>query len=161
MPQRNHACINSPCSHLCLLSKNNTFTCACPVNMKLKFNKRDCIKSEQSFSLIFGVGNYVVSSPHQVFGRLSAQESMNIGKYTVDKIEYNSIKESIFVADNRLKVIVEFNLRSKMSTELVDKDISFVSSMSFGNILLLIFFFAFINYQNSSFRLSCKQSLLE
>lgn len=132
MPQRNHACNNNPCSHLCLLSKNNTYTCACPVNMELKLNKRDCIKSKQSFSLIFGVGNYVTSIPHQVFGRVLAQETMSIGKYTVDKIEYNSIKESVFVADNTLKVIIEFNLNSKMSTELVNKDISYVSSMSFG-----------------------------
>ncbi|KAL7046079.1 hypothetical protein ACKWTF_002468 [Chironomus riparius] len=37
-------CENSPCSHLCLLNKNNTFKCACPHMMRIGENEHVCEK---------------------------------------------------------------------------------------------------------------------
>lgn len=35
-------CASSPCSHLCLINFNQTFSCACPHLMKLQPDKRTC-----------------------------------------------------------------------------------------------------------------------
>ncbi len=132
MPPKRHACLNSPCSHICLLGKNESYTCACPVNMILKTNKYECKLSLQSYNLVFGIDNYVVSTPHNVFGRHPQRLATSLGRITADKIAYNSVKGSIFVADNNLKLIVEYDLVSKMSSELVSRDIFHITSMSYG-----------------------------
>lgn len=134
MPFKRHACLNSPCSHICLLGKSETYTCACPINMVLKSNGLDCIISSQAYNLIFGFENYIVSTPHNVFGRHAQQSAIPLGKITADRIAYNSAKGSVFIADNSLKVIVEYNVVNKMSTELVRKNILHVSSMSYGEL---------------------------
>lgn len=134
MPPKRHACLNHRCSHICLLSKNEGYTCACPINMILKENEQDCVINSQSYNLIFGIENFIVSTPHNVFGRHAQQEAILLGKYMAHKIAYNSAKGSVFVADNTLRVIIEYDLINKMSTELISKDISQVTSMSFGKI---------------------------
>lgn len=100
--------------------------------MILKTNKRECVISPQAYNLIFGIDNYLVSTPHNVFGRHAQQLAIPLPKVTADKIAYNSIKGSVFVADNDLKIIIEYDLADKMSTELVTKDISHITSMSYG-----------------------------
>lgn len=134
MPPKRHACINNRCSHICLLSKEDTYTCACPTNMILKPNNLECVISSQAYNLIFGIENYLVSTPHNVFGRHAQQTAQPLSKITAHKIAYNSAKGSVFVADNDRKIIVEYDFIDKMSTELVSKDISHVTAMSFGNI---------------------------
>lgn len=133
MPQKNHACKSNPCSHICLLSANNSFTCACPVNMQLKPNNFDCVISPSSYNIILGISDFITSVPYKVFGRDTPQEAFKI-KGKVDRIEYNTEKGTIFIADNTLRVITEYNLITKASQDLVVKDISHVTSMSYGKI---------------------------
>jgi hypothetical protein len=108
--------------------------------MVLKSNNRECVISSLAYNLIFGIENYLVSTPHNVFGRHAQQNAIPLLKVTADRIAYNSAKGSVFVADNDLKKIIEYDLLNKMSTELISKDISHVTSMSYGKLNFILFF---------------------
>lgn len=137
MPSKNHACKDNPCSHICLLSAKNAYTCACPVNMNLAANFHDCAMNPQAFTLISGLGNQIISTPHQAFGRHDTKVTAKLEKFNVDRIEYNTEKKTIFIADNNYRVIVEFDLVSKETVELVSTDILHVTSMSYGKSLYI------------------------
>lgn len=41
-PKKTHACLNHSCSHLCLLTIKNSYTCGCPDTMILSSDKHNC-----------------------------------------------------------------------------------------------------------------------
>lgn len=46
-------CQSDPCSHLCLLNDNKSYTCACPRNMILAANKHMCIPIREMDPILF------------------------------------------------------------------------------------------------------------
>lgn len=157
MPNRTHACTDHSCSHICLLSANETYTCACPENMRLKADLHTCQISEKAYNILIGVGTYFVSVPFQAFGRHSGNYADNLGS-KIDLIAFNSLNGQVFVTQNDASKIMVVDMDLKRNKELVGQHIGRVSSMDFGmrlgnSIWLPINFFV-------SFRLSCQQLVL-
>ncbi|KAI6192728.1 EGF-like domain-containing protein [Aphelenchoides besseyi] len=61
------ACKNNPCSHICLIGANNSFTCLCPMGLSLK-DKKECVADDKPFMLMISKTN--------VFG-ISLEKSLN------------------------------------------------------------------------------------
>lgn len=132
-PIRKNPCQDNECSHLCLLSGNNTHTCACPVGMKLNVDQRTCSDQFKKQTLLIGIGNYIVSMHHQTFGRHEASESRPLIMY-IHKMAYNSLTGDVFIADNFQRIIYSVNITSTRTTELITKDIGNVSALAFDHL---------------------------
>lgn len=128
MPQIKHACVDHECSHICLLSSNNSYTCACPIDMVLD-DKHTCIHNKKSFNIIIGMGIFLTEKPFQAFGRGVEQKPIALSHY-IDRMEYNSLTGAIFYADNHNHKISVIDPQGDTHLLVEDKRL-IVSSMSF------------------------------
>lgn len=124
-------CLESDCSHLCLLNSNNTYTCECPKYMELGVDKHTCRWTGKQKIIVMGIGNRLVNFEHQSFGRHEDGEGKTL-KYQIDKMAYNSIKGSIIIADNLRKVIIEVNTKNYAVKELITEHVGNVTALAFG-----------------------------
>lgn len=130
MPRQKHACMNTKCSHICLLAPKQSFTCACPENMEL-VNDYTCRLGGKAQSIILGVQNYIVAVPRQTFGRHVSSDAEQV-ENLVDKLAFNSLNGQIFFADSRLRKIKTFDMKTKLELDLVNQHILSIRSMAFG-----------------------------
>lgn len=126
-----HACIDHDCSHLCLLSSNNSYTCACPLNMELLKDQRSCYFGTKSYTLIIGIGPFFIQRPYQAFGRNTESTPKRMDHW-LDRIEFNSLSGDTFYADNHQHKISVIDSHGESHTLIDDPHLT-VSSMSFGN----------------------------
>lgn len=129
---RKNNCIDSPCSHLCLLNSNDTYTCACPKYMKLMNDNHTCVATGKRRILLLGIGNRFVALEHQSFGRHDDAEGKTVS-FNIDKMAYNSLKGNVLVADNTDKVIYDVNLKTYAAKKIIDDNIGNITAMAFGN----------------------------
>ncbi|KAG5684646.1 hypothetical protein PVAND_013864 [Polypedilum vanderplanki] len=129
MPQIKHACMDNSCSHICLLSSNNSYTCACPMDMELMSDEHSCTYSKDSYKIIYGIGNYLTQRPYKAFGR-SIETEPKIVEDWFDRMEFNSLNGDIFYADNYKGKIMVLDTYGDSHVLVEDKHLS-VSSMSF------------------------------
>lgn len=131
-PIEKSACIAKPCTHLCLLAINGTFTCACPKGMVLNIDQRTCKSSVKKQTLLLGIGNYLIFWKHQSFGKHDRGHGEAL-TMMIHKMAFNSITGDIFVADNTKRIIYTVNLTTKETTELINTNIGNITSLQFGN----------------------------
>lgn len=129
-PKQKHACQNSTCSHMCLLALNNTYSCACPENMILLPDNHNCKDAKKSYSIILGVGSYLVTMQHETFGRHKNIIGDQLD-HQVHRLAFNSLNGEFFIADNLKREIYTVNTQFRDVHNLVVDHISHVSSMSF------------------------------
>lgn len=135
MPDQKHACRDNDCSHICLLSKNSTYSCACPENMKLSPDQHTCKANEKVHKIILGIGRTIVSIPQQTFGgHVSEFDDVHD---PIDAIEFNSLTGELFVTQNRGKLIVSVNMKTQQGEILVMDFMEKISSMAFGEFRLI------------------------
>lgn len=136
-------CLDSPCSHLCLLNMNNSYTCDCPKYMELTADKHKCRLTGKQKIIYMGIGHRLVKFEHQSFGR----HESGVGKtlyYRIDKIAFNSISGDVIAADNLEKVIFKINTENYSTQKIIDRNIGNITALSFGNFYkkkFLCFFF--------------------
>ena len=129
MPQQNHGCKNSNCSHICLLGLLRTATCACRDDMEL-IDEFTCQAKYNSENIVFGVGPYIASVVQKKLGRY---ESIAAQKFhsPAEILAYDSLNGEIFAWGNQSGKIVKVNLESWNETVLVDQVVH-VKGMAFG-----------------------------
>lgn len=136
-PTVKNPCFENPCSHLCLLNMNGSYTCECPKQMeKLPDNKNQCRYIEEPKELLIGIKNHLVTFKHTSFGKHEEGQGHSI-KYQVDKMTYNSISGDVIAVDNQQKIIYQINLRDYTVRDLITEHIGNVTALSFGKLDLL------------------------
>lgn len=132
MPNQTHACKQIQCSHICLLAHNSSYTCECPENMELKADKHTCRDNEKAYSMIMGIGGkYLVSVPHQTFGRHRDSIGDNI-EHNIDQMAFNSQNGEVLIADNTAGKILTVDTKKGAIFDVVNKFLFNVSSLSYG-----------------------------
>lgn len=126
-----NSCARSPCSHLCLLAMNNTYSCDCPKYMELGNDQHTCKVTNKQKSLLLGIGNRMIRFEHQSFGRHDDGKGDTIN-FNIHKMAYNSITNDAIAVDNTEKVIFKFNLVSQSVKRLVTTNIGTVTALTFG-----------------------------
>ncbi|XP_059618932.1 putative vitellogenin receptor isoform X2 [Phlebotomus argentipes] len=132
-PNEKHPCYGNSCSHLCLLSHNQTYTCACPTGMVISTDKKNCVDSSDKHYLILGVGNYLVTLEHQEFGRYTTGVGDDINT-VISELVYNSLTGNVVIASNVEKKIYTVNFRTKETKELLKSGIGNISSLAFDHL---------------------------
>lgn len=131
MPHQRHACMQSSCSHLCLLAVNSTYTCACPDNMELLPDRHTCEANNKSFKIILGIGKQMVAVPYQTFGRFTNSFGDQV-RFNIDRMEFNSLNGKVYIADNKEKKIIMVDSAKWETFDVVADHIFSVQSMAFG-----------------------------
>ncbi|XP_031628154.1 putative vitellogenin receptor isoform X2 [Contarinia nasturtii] len=126
-------CIESGCSHLCLLNENDSYTCDCPKFMELTADKHKCRTTDKQKAILMAIGNRLVIFEHQSFGKHEDGEGKTL-PYQVDKMTFNSITGDVIVADNKRKVIIQVSLENYATKVLMSESINNVTALSFDEL---------------------------
>uniref|UniRef100_A0A182IR31 Uncharacterized protein n=1 Tax=Anopheles atroparvus TaxID=41427 RepID=A0A182IR31_ANOAO len=129
-PKGKHACLNHTCSHLCLLTSNATYACACPEGMQLHPDKHTCVDVAKRQKLLLGIGNYLVSLKHHPFGRHEAGKGEGL-HVTISLMAFNGITGEVFVADNVQKAIFTVEPESAKTQRVIGSGIGRISAIAF------------------------------
>lgn len=124
-------CVDSGCSHLCLLNANSSYTCDCPKYMELSANKHTCKSTGKQKLVLLGLGNRLVIFEHQSFGRHNEGEG-KIFRFEIDKMAFNSITGDVIIADNQRKIIYQVNMKNYEPKELIVGNIGNITALAFG-----------------------------
>lgn len=125
-------CSNNKCSHLCLLSSNETYSCECPAGMVMNADKISCTPVAKKESIYIGMRNYLITMEHEKFGRHQIEKAKVLPMY-IHKMTYNLLNGHVFIADNIAKIIYDYELTQELTIELVKKNVGEVTSLAFGN----------------------------
>lgn len=131
LPHQTHACMQSSCSHLCLLSSNSSYTCACPENMELLPDRHTCHANKKTYQIILGIGHHMMSVPYLTFGRFTNSNADDVDKY-IDTMVFNSINGEIFFADNKEGKILVADIKNRKVFEVINYHVFNVPSMAYG-----------------------------
>ncbi|KAL5291451.1 Vgr family protein [Megaselia abdita] len=117
-PEMTHSCQHNPCSHMCLLNEDMSYTCDCPYGWRLSSDHHNCTKFLKS-KLYISVPNryYLMEMEHTLFGKHLIENNIQLHFY-IHEMEYNSVNHTLFLADNDDRVIYEYNLKSREVTTL-------------------------------------------
>lgn len=114
-----------------MLASNETFTCGCPNGMELNVDQISCSATAKKESIYIGIRNYLLTMEHETFGRHQISKAKVLPAY-IHKMTYNLLNGHVFIADNIVKIIYDYDLIEEKAVELVSKNIGNVSSMAFG-----------------------------
>lgn len=114
-----------------MLAPNETFSCGCPVGMKLDIDQVSCITTTEMESIYIGIRNIFIKMEHTILGRHQIERAKILSVF-IHKMAFNSLNGHVFIADNIAKIICDYDSINGNVIDLVTKSIGMVSSMSFG-----------------------------
>lgn len=126
-----NSCHDNPCSHLCLLNMNHSYTCECPKNLELSVDKHKCRPTRKQKTVLMASGNQLSTLNHRSFGRHTDDKGKTF-KFRIDKMAFNPATGDIFVADNQRKAIFLVNLKDNLTKEIIKDNIGKISAMTYG-----------------------------
>lgn len=127
-------CRDTPCSDMCLLAPNSTYSCACPENKLLREDKHSCRDIEKHEGLAIGGGNKLVQLIHNTFGKQEMTQRSFEHLEKIGALAYNNIHDSIFISDISRKEISILDLQSSTLAPLVSHEIGTVVSLSYDHL---------------------------
>ncbi|KAM9759324.1 low-density lipoprotein receptor-related protein 1-like isoform 2-T2 [Menidia menidia] len=92
-----------PCSHLCLINFNQTFSCACPHLMKLGDDKRTCYESRQFLLYARQIEIRGVDIDNPYYNYIISFTVPDIDNVTV--VDYDALEHRIYWSDVRTQTI--------------------------------------------------------
>ncbi|XP_031780788.1 vitellogenin receptor isoform X1 [Nasonia vitripennis] len=122
-------CVTKPCSQLCLLAANRTYSCACTLDKELNSDKRTCRDSAKRKHIAVAAGNTIIDYYHELLGRPRMSASLTPNHITA--MTYDSIADSIIAADDINKSIFRFNPRTNAINHIIPIVNEIVESMAF------------------------------
>uniref|UniRef100_A0A182JZY0 EGF-like domain-containing protein n=1 Tax=Anopheles christyi TaxID=43041 RepID=A0A182JZY0_9DIPT len=130
-PKVSHACQNHTCTHLCLLTSNATYACACPQGMELSRDKHTCTNVAKRQDILLGIGHYLVSLKHHPFGRHATGRGEPLPLSTISRMAFNSLTGEVFIADNGRRAIYTVELGTLRTQRLVRSGIGMITALAF------------------------------
>uniref|UniRef100_A0A8C5DJ44 Low-density lipoprotein receptor-related protein 1-like n=1 Tax=Gouania willdenowi TaxID=441366 RepID=A0A8C5DJ44_GOUWI len=92
-----------PCSHLCLINFNQTFSCACPHLMKLQSDKRTCKESRKFLLYARQIEIRGVDIDNPYYNYIISFTVPDIDNVTV--VDYDAVEHRIYWSDVRTQTI--------------------------------------------------------
>lgn len=126
----NH-CRDHQCTHICMLNANESYTCACPVDMTLRSDRHSCERIGKPEKMLLGIDDRLLMFEHRAFGRHDDAVERFVS-FHVDKLAYNSIQGDAIVADNRDGVIYQVDVRDFRSHKVVASNVGNVTALAYG-----------------------------
>nr|QYY47504.1 vitellogenin receptor-2 [Pardosa pseudoannulata] len=125
-------CRSNNCSHMCLISPQTGYRCACPQGFRLSSGDKLCIMKENSDSLFWSEGSTVYHIRPESVGSHSVTElPLFLNSVIIKGISYDTKSKSLFISDVKTPAIHAVNLTSLQIRELVKNHITSPASLSF------------------------------
>ncbi|XP_055844737.1 putative vitellogenin receptor isoform X2 [Episyrphus balteatus] len=128
-----HPCKDRRCTHLCLLSANNTATCGCPDGMSLAIDRTRCTKSMKKQKLYVGLKNVILEMEHTTFGKHKVIQEHTLPLF-IHQMAYNTVNGTLLIADTVQKVIAEYDSISKEIKTLLRGNMGNITGMAFDHL---------------------------
>lgn len=126
-------CRDADCSHLCLLNMNDSYSCACPIDMKLGEDRHKCKFIEKPKQILLGIDDQFIVFEHRTFGRHENADHYFVN-FRIDKMAYNTISGDIIVADNKDHAIYQIDARKFKSYRKILENVGRISAMAYGRL---------------------------
>lgn len=130
-------CDKALCSDICLLSGPTSYTCACPQDKELSFDRHTCKDLGKKQRLIVGAKNMLLHVEHQALGKHEVTALPLLIK-EVGALAYNGVNNTLFVSDLGARKVISLNLHSGISKPLDLEDIGKIVAMDYGNKVLIV-----------------------
>nr|XP_012143749.1 PREDICTED: vitellogenin receptor [Megachile rotundata] len=119
-PKMHNPCNARPCSELCLLNSEKSYTCACAVDKELNTDHRTCRAIKKEMRLIISTGSRFIDYHHELLGKPKMKISDALKDVTA--IAYNPRTGGMFASDQLKDKVFHFdindgNLDAKVSLE--------------------------------------------
>ncbi|XP_025075482.1 LOW QUALITY PROTEIN: vitellogenin receptor [Pogonomyrmex barbatus] len=96
----NNPCHPNPCSELCMLNQNKSYTCACTSNKELDTDNHTCReKKKEQYLLIATLGKLI----YCYYGMIGKPKTINNPKLTLDfitKLAFDSSSGKVYICNN-------------------------------------------------------------
>ncbi|KAJ8925441.1 hypothetical protein NQ315_009274 [Exocentrus adspersus] len=122
-------CDGAFCSDICLL-KGDGYSCACPQNKVLSYDKHVCRDVKKKQMLIIGFKNTLIEVEHQLLGKHDVSTITSPAK-NIGCLAFNNINNTLLISDLDTKSIISTNLDTGFSEVLDIHDLGEVSAMDY------------------------------
>lgn len=127
-------CHGHQCSHLCLIQKNNTYTCVCPDNSYVLMNGKDCIKQNSSYLIVSTGSKLYKYFPDAAVSKSIFELVALPSSFAIFDVTFNPENEEIILYDRFKNQIVLFGLhndRPNRYRTLVNTDLEGVFGLTY------------------------------
>ncbi|XP_059055987.1 putative vitellogenin receptor [Achroia grisella] len=109
MKRNTNPCHNNNCSHLCLVTSNVTYTCACPEGMQLNQSTCHNMANYRPMQLIVGSGSIFTRVYYDSLGSAETHAAhFDIG--WVQAMAYDNLRDTLYLYDGQRKIISHINM---------------------------------------------------
>ncbi|KAJ8672687.1 hypothetical protein QAD02_003947, partial [Eretmocerus hayati] len=122
-------CITNPCSQLCLLAGNKTYTCACTLDKELTDDRHSCRDTVKRNHMAIAAGNAIIDYYHELLGRPKISSRVTSDRITA--LTYDSLTDSIIAADEMSKSIFRVNPHTSAINHIIPIVNEIVESIAF------------------------------
>uniref|UniRef100_A0A1Y1N8E6 Vitellogenin receptor n=1 Tax=Photinus pyralis TaxID=7054 RepID=A0A1Y1N8E6_PHOPY len=132
-PMSRNPCALKSCSHICLLSGSH-YTCACPENKMLGYDKHTCRAAAKDQMLVISTNTTLMTILYQEMGKhnltISPVKIRNITALT-----YNSNNNILFASEAHTRTIIAVDLQNGLRENVMHpRSVDYISSMDFDPI---------------------------
>lgn len=110
-PEMPNPCKSRPCSQLCLLNPENSYTCACTMDKELNSDNHTCRAVKKKTHLVIAAGNTLIDYYHELLGKPKMTTS-NILKQ-VTHVAYNPLTGGLLASDQLTDSIFHYNTHTE------------------------------------------------
>ncbi|XP_018579962.1 putative vitellogenin receptor [Anoplophora glabripennis] len=127
--RNDNPCDRAFCSDICLL-KGKEYTCACPQNKILAFDRHLCREVKKRQMLILGYKDVLIQVEHQLLGKHDVTTLTSSAK-NIGCLAFDSITNSLLISDLDTKTIISTNLNTGISETLDVHGFGKITAMEF------------------------------
>ncbi|XP_011501063.1 PREDICTED: vitellogenin receptor [Ceratosolen solmsi marchali] len=122
-------CLTKPCSQLCLLTTNRTYTCACTLDKQLNEDQHTCRDLTKKKHIAIAAKNIIIDYYHELLGK--PKQSSRIILDHITALTYDSLVDSLIAADEMNKSIFRFNHHSGIINHIMSIGNGVIKNMAF------------------------------
>ncbi|GAB1865448.1 Putative vitellogenin receptor [Camponotus japonicus] len=116
-PKIPNPCHSNPCSELCMLNRNNGYTCGCTIDKELKADNHTCREVKKEQHLIIIMENIFIDYFHNFLGKPKMTTSTTSRFITA--ATYDSLTGTIIASDKHTNHIIRYDPNSGITENLI------------------------------------------
>ncbi|XP_072743249.1 vitellogenin receptor isoform X2 [Anoplolepis gracilipes] len=137
-PKIPNPCHSNPCSELCMLNRNNSYTCGCTLDKKLKADNHTCRETKKKEHIIIIEENIFIDYTPAFLG--NPKMTVSSTSRSITAATCDSLTGTILASDKSTNYIIRYNPKNGNIENLIPFEIEILGGMAFdyiGNNLYL------------------------
>ncbi|XP_012218709.2 vitellogenin receptor-like [Linepithema humile] len=125
-------CRSNPCSQLCLLNRNESYTCACSMDKEVNTNRHTCRDAKKKQHLVIIAGNTFINYYHELLGNPKITTSTFSNHIT--EAVYDQLTGTILAIDQYAHYVIRYDPKNGDISNLISIKDMVVGGMAFDYI---------------------------